>query len=37
LIIPKKTASLRQMLGGKKLEMTKEEQQELDNIDMEAE
>ncbi|CAO3634168.1 unnamed protein product [Mucor hiemalis] len=34
IIVPKKTSSLRQMLGGSKLEMTQEEQQELDNIQM---
>ncbi|KAI8062789.1 uncharacterized protein B0P05DRAFT_556051 [Gilbertella persicaria] len=34
IIVPKQTSKLRQMLGGKKLEMTSEEQQELDSIQM---
>jgi hypothetical protein len=33
--VPKQTSKLRQMLGGSKLEMTQEEQAELDAINTE--
>ncbi|CEP19400.1 hypothetical protein [Parasitella parasitica] len=35
IIVPKQTSKLRQMLGGKSLEITQEEQEELDHIDFE--
>ncbi|KAI8881393.1 hypothetical protein K501DRAFT_123973, partial [Backusella circina FSU 941] len=35
IIVPKRTSRLREMLGGKKFEMTKSEEVELDSIDME--
>ncbi|EPB85134.1 hypothetical protein HMPREF1544_08106 [Mucor circinelloides 1006PhL] len=35
IIVPKQTSRLRQMLGGKSLEMTQEEQEELDSIALE--
>jgi hypothetical protein len=35
VIVPRRTSRLREMLGGKKFEMTKKEEDELDSIDME--
>ncbi|KAI8637481.1 hypothetical protein BD408DRAFT_486183 [Parasitella parasitica] len=35
IVVPKHTSKLRQMLGGKSLELTHEEQEELDRIDFE--
>lgn len=34
LIVPRKTSRLRQMLGGKKFEVTKEEEEELKEFDI---